>query len=129
MSADLAAEIRAVLRRYARTMADGDGDPPRGLVGELVRIAQRHAASVIAEHPGLIVVTEVPPGESVTVARQIRKNPQIVNPELAGDVDPAFVNDARQAPDLDPDKRGLDQSPGAARPRARRRPTSTEVPE
>ena len=43
MSADLADEFRTVLRRYARTMADGDGDPPRGLVDELVRIAERHA--------------------------------------------------------------------------------------
>ena len=110
MSADLAAEIRAVLRRYARTMADGDGDPPRGLVGELVRIAQRHA---------------------------IEENAAAVDRVLAARLE-AF--DPGQAPGLRPDKViGLDQLPGSARampppartPRpkpARRRP-STEAAE
>ena len=54
----------AALTRHYRTWTDNAGQAPRGLLDDLARVADEHAASVIAEHPGPIVVTEVPPADA-----------------------------------------------------------------
>ena len=65
----------AALTRHYRTWTDNAGQAPRGLLDDLARIADEHAASVLAEHPGPIVITEQPPRAALSAPGRPAETP------------------------------------------------------
>ena len=54
-----------ILRKWARTLADRDGDPPRGLLEELAGVTVGHAYDLVAAHKRTIRAT-VNPAPAIT---------------------------------------------------------------
>jgi len=49
---DLDARHTAIMRKWARTLADRDGDPPRGLLDDLAELTAEYAITPVVQPHG-----------------------------------------------------------------------------
>ena len=74
---DLDARHTAIMRKWARTLADRDGDPPRGLLDDLAELTAEYAIAPVVQPQGDICSSAAPvstePSPPVSSTR--RKSP------------------------------------------------------